>query len=113
MPQSTELAPLVPHDRLWPPLADRDFTLELRAFVREQVVPEADAIDEGGFQKQRMPEIAADPLRSILMPNVSEEVSEADTEAEIMNPANQIRRSHAMNNSDPHRSADFDQLPAF
>ena len=32
-------------DRLWPPLVDAPFTLEVRDFVRTSVVPEADEID--------------------------------------------------------------------
>ncbi|RIA45492.1 alkylation response protein AidB-like acyl-CoA dehydrogenase [Hephaestia caeni] len=36
---------LFPNDQLWPPIADRDFTLTVRRYVEEHVVPEADRID--------------------------------------------------------------------
>lgn len=40
----TTIRPL--SDWLWPPLADQQFTLGLRKFVQERIVPEADKIDE-------------------------------------------------------------------
>ncbi len=72
-----------------------------------------ETIDEGGLQKQRLPGMAADPLRTILTPDLFGNDPALDADAQIANSPEEIRRAHAMNNSDPHRVTDFDQLPAF
>jgi acyl-CoA dehydrogenase len=45
MTSDRDLQPFVSHERLWPPLAEPEFTLQVRRYVRERVVPQADEID--------------------------------------------------------------------
>ena len=61
--------PGAPSDWLWPPLADQEFTLGLRRFVRERVAPEADAIDaEDVYPVRLAKELARAGFSSVTLP---------------------------------------------
>jgi alkylation response protein AidB-like acyl-CoA dehydrogenase len=63
-------ATVVPTDRLWPPIADRDFTLALRRHVEQQVAPQADAIDAQDIYPVALAkELARQGYSSITLPS--------------------------------------------
>lgn len=64
-------ASLVHADQLWPPVGDHDFTLSVRRFVEERVVPEADRIDrEDLFPGDLAKELARFGYSAITLPKI-------------------------------------------
>lgn len=62
-------APVVPVDRLWPPIAEHDFTLAIRRYVEEHVVPEAERIDsEDVYPVELAKDLARQGYSAITLP---------------------------------------------
>jgi hypothetical protein len=69
MTSDRDLQPFVSHERLWPPLAEPEFTLQVRRYVRERVVPQAEEIDANDiYPVELAKDMAKQGMSSCMLP---------------------------------------------